>query len=790
MLKANRTTLLLLLIFAFSFVYRLILMLLEGYPPGADIGLHNSVIYSITGSGNVNFFWNLYHMGSGISLTFPGYHIFTSSVILLTGMPEYVAHAVVVSLFSSLLVLVAFLITKRVWSEPAAYIVAFLAAISRFDIEMLMWGGYPNVVTLLLIPLTFYLYLQKDRFSTVPFLASTSILVSTIFLTHSLSAAIFVSITVLIVLFIFAKPKLFGTNRKTGFFWLLPIVLGAVLILPFIIQAVPAYLNSNSYLDRNASDPVSSNAIKLATIATRMLPLELVLPLFGAIAGFLVFSKYYKGRFLSLPIFLLCMWLFIPLILSQSYLVGFPIDYNRFLYFLILPLIIFIAVLIDHGATFFAYITVNYRKLSKQIQQINSVSNKKITQLAAALTQRNIYAGFILLFLMFSFVGLPIFMGPIYNGGQQIQSFYQVMNDPGWNAIQWIRNNTPTNSVFVSDAYYGWWLGGFAQRRTYSAVDPQYLTINQEYNKTLFARNLLDTDYLIDNGFFQVREDGGYTDRHNPEFLAHIRNEYFPYAFFNFDNQQTIVTLKNGNNVELYNLSRLNVEDMHLESTYNSESIVVTHGNELFNFTQTVTVYSAADSASSEMTKYFANMTENIWTDNPSVTLESLQMFLPTKGTLAPIISNDYSYMGLVDTGMKTIGQLIFPNVQSRPDYITYPRKAQYSPIDIFYTLDEKKKVELNYSMGVYQYTDDQAGNFEELVAGNTQTYISEIQTFIPPPKVETNFYVFDYQKSILDWNVSYLAVRDFEQIPKFVKDPTFNLVFISSEVAIFKVKG
>ena len=76
----------------------MLLMLWEGFPPGADIGLHNSVIYSITGSGNVDFLYNFYHIGGGISLTFPGYHIFTASVIMLTGLPEYVAHAAVVSL--------------------------------------------------------------------------------------------------------------------------------------------------------------------------------------------------------------------------------------------------------------------------------------------------------------------------------------------------------------------------------------------------------------------------------------------------------------------------------------------------------------------------------------------------------------------------------------------------------------------------------------------------------------------------------------------------------------------
>ena len=255
--------------------------------------------------------------------------------------------------------------------------------------------------------------------------------------------------------------------------------------------------------------------------------------------------------------------------------------------------------------------------------------------LSSHLTNKTIYGGVLLFFLLFSFVALPIFMTPSQGVGQTIQSFYQVMNNPGWEAIQWTKQNTPANSVFVSDALYGWWFGGFAQRPTLSAVDPQYLTSARELAPAKNASYLLDTDYLVDNGYFQVREDGGYIARHNPEFLAHIKNYYFPYSFFNFDNDQTIISIRNGQVGELYNLSSLPVTDMHIEGTSNSESIIVTHGNDLFNFTQTVTVYSATEIAiSTKMVQYFANITQSIQTDNPAVTFDTLQLRLPTKGTI------------------------------------------------------------------------------------------------------------------------------------------------------------
>jgi hypothetical protein len=371
------------------------------------------------------------------------------------------------------------------------------------------------------------------------------------------------------------------------------------------------------------------------------------------------------------------------------------------------------------------------------------------------------------------------------------------MNNPGWDAIQWVKQNTSANSVFVSDALYGWWLSGFAQRPTLSAVDPQYLTSARELAPAKNASYLLDTDYLVDNGWFQVREDGGYLSRHNPEFLAKIRNQYFPYSFFNFDNNGISVTLRNGNDVEIVSLSSLPVTEMHTISASNSESIIVTHGNELLNFTQKVTVYSALNSTeiSTKMAQYFANMTESLRTDNPAVTFDTLQFNLDTKGTVQPVVSDDHSYIGLIDAGMKTIGQIVFSSPQSRPDKISFPDNA-YTPIDMTYILNTKTNAEFSYSIGVYQYSDSQLASiqkgtltFDQLVKENTQTFLAELSQ-VPPPINDEDFIVFNYQKALKAWNVSYIACRVPEMYPKFLRDPSFSLVFINNEVAIFKVKG
>lgn len=782
MAKTNRTYALLLSIVAFSFISRIVLLLLKGYPPGADIGLHNSLIYSITGRGNVDFLYNFYHIGGGVSLTFPGYHIFTACIIMFTGLPEYIAHAAVVSFFSALIVVGAFLITKKVFSLSAAYVVAFLAAISRFDFEMLTWAGYPNVITLMLIPLTYYLYLEKERFSKTPFFVSTSLLVGAIFLTHSLSSVMFIGMFAPVILFVFLWPKTMGESRKSVRYWIFPIIFGAILVSPFLVNA--AYTYWVGYSSETAS--------------SQILPYWIVIPLFGITAGFFAFSTKYYKKFLALPTFLLAMWAFVPLICTQGYLLGLPVDYNRFLYFLILPVLVFIGVLIEHGAKTFASAIEkkwgsinlwNYRlempeKLAGVQRRIENASKK----LSGAATPKMFYSLFILVCLLFAFVVLPIFISPLsLNCGETLQSYYQTMTNAKWEAMQWLKQNTEEGSVLVADALFGWWLGGFAQRPTLSAVNPQYLTVSREFDNATFARYLLDTNYVIGNGYAQIREDGGYIGRHNPMFLINITKENYLYPFFNFDNDDTqvtlVVTLPDGSvRTEYYSISSLAVLDMHKESTATAETISVTHGNDRFNFTQTTTL---------PLDVRFARITQKITTDNPAVTLVSIEFGLHTKGE--PKVGANHVYVAFIDQSMKSIGHIMFPDRQSRPSSI----KTDASPVELVYALDGKRSAEFSYFMGVYQYTDE---DIRKINKGEL-SFEQIIESKDPNETVEdARFWVFDYREELINHKVSYVVLAiDDNDIPekteievndKFRYDPLFSLVFINEEVAIYKVNG
>ena len=61
---------------------------------------------------------------------------------------------------------------------------------------------------------------------------------------------------------------------------------------------------------------------------------------------FLVFSKRQNGKVFTLPSVLFASAILVPLAAAQCYLFGFFLDYERFLYFLALPVIVCIGLII------------------------------------------------------------------------------------------------------------------------------------------------------------------------------------------------------------------------------------------------------------------------------------------------------------------------------------------------------------------------------------------------------------------------------------------------------------
>lgn len=778
MAKPDKNFLLLALIVVFSFVYRMFLMFRQTFPPGADIGLHNSIIHSITQGGNTNFLWNYYHMGGGSSVTFPGFHIFTSYVILFTGIPDYAAQAVVVSLFSSLIVVAAYLLTRKIWNAPAAVIVAFLMAVSRFDLEMIAWAGYPNVIALMLIPVAFYLFLEKDRFSVAPFLVVTTLISGAIFLTHSLSALMFVAITVCTVAFTFVFAGRMGERRSGLVMWILPLIFGAVSIAPFLLQVVPAYLGADV-----TTFTGGITAIKEALTATSLLPLEIFIPLLLFVFLYFPFSRFYLGKALTLPTILLMMWWLIPTLGTQGQIVGLFTSFNRFLYYVILPLVMLLGLGFYHSAKFMGQGLNWLATKAKELPQVRISKNKALHRILPHLEEKNFVVVLLLVFVMFVFSMVPIFAAPV--NGIGLQTFYQTMTPALYDSVQWAKTSTPENAVFLTDATYGWWFSGFAQRPTLSAVPPEFLTNAREFAPATVASRALDSDFWIDNGLIQVREDGGYIGRHNPDFYAKLNDTYSPYGFFTFDNSAITATFRDKNGtVHVLDLTDLRVVDQHMENTTDYASIFVTRANEYFTIAEATTVFQGVR---------FANFTASIQNVAAGVSFDTIKFTLYTTGTF--ISGENSDSFALFNTWDEVAGQLVFgegrpTRIEGGSDFISP------GSLGLLYNLNGASSAHLNLYAGVYQYeavpktytTDqDQKSYYRSIITD----HVIELDNYLTFRKTVSDapLDIFNYQQSLAAYNVSYVALRrDLGQIARFTYDPKFSLVFINDEVAIFKI--
>ncbi|MCL2359059.1 hypothetical protein [Candidatus Bathycorpusculum sp.] len=759
MVNVTKKQIVLVAIFVFAFAYRIMLLFGQTYPPGSDIGFHASVINSITQGGNTNFLLNFYQMGGELELEFPGFHIVVAQVMLLTGMSSFVAQALVAALFSSFTVLAVFLVTRIAWNESAAFIAALFVSLSPTDIDIICWGGYPNIIVLFLVPVVFYLFLKKDKISQMPFFVSASLLAASIFLTHSLSAAVFIGITIVTLLCVLIFPRVFNETRKNVLNLALPIVVGLILVSPFLVSAIPIYLRESSLLTGSA-------AIAQTLVVNRTIPIELTLALFVGIVAFFLLSKKIKERFFSFPVFLFISWLLIPALLTQGYMFGFYMDAVRFQFFFIYPVIILFAVIGDSASRYFsAVLDVRW---SWKRWSLSSLESK----IPAKIEHKKVYSVFLVVFLLVLLFGIPIFSFPWE--GARVQAFYQVMDEEGYRGIEWAKQNTPANAMFASDMSYGWWMAGFGQRPTISNIDLAAITLTREVSISRNVSYLLDTDYMIDNGYIQVREDGGYLNRHNPLFLANLNWTVAPYGFFQFNSSQITLRYHNENGSQLVNSADLSVTDMRLAyvDTDNS-AIIISRANSDISYVEIVTVTKASP---------FANMTIALQSNKASVWLDRLDLVVDAPGAILQQPSN--ATLAILDQEAKVCGQLIF--AQSTPATTNLCLQNPCTT-QLTYNLQDKSKGEIQILLGMFPISDSELQNstatsdLRQMLSANLQN---------PPTAPELPITTFDYKTALQQYNVSYLVNCNFELNPKYANDPEFSLAFINNKIAIFNVKA
>ncbi len=755
MLVKLRINTLLLLILLFAFAYRLMVLSWNGYPPGADIGLHESVIKSITaGSG---FYQNLYHMGGGVSATNPGFHIFVIAIVAMTNAPDYLVQIIVAAFFSTLIVLAAFLFVRNAWNESAALVVAVLVAFSGSDIAILTWGGYPNVITLAFVPIIFYLFIQHSRFSSGTYLLTSTLLVSSMFLTHVFSTLVFIAITVLTLLLTAIPMRRAGTLRGQATMWLVPILAGALVVSPYLQGIVPVYFGTEGAIVNPAS-PTKQALLETNLVSANVVYLSLI-----PVLLFLLLSKLHRGKFFTTKAVLSAAWIMVPAFLTQSYLLGVNVVYARFMYFLALPVIICVALMLNVGS----------RVLSNALTGLESRVRKGLAIKGSLKLSHSLRVSgiantvFILLLLLPTVFFIPLFAPP--SVGIAFTDSYQVMTPAGYEAIEWIGTNTAQGSICVADANLGWWVSGFSQRPTLSAVEPQYLILAREFEPARVAANVMELNHFIDNGLIRIsQDDSGVAG--NVAFAGWLNDSYVPYLFFSFNDTEIEFIYRNDAAPSYVSFAQIPQVNSYVENNSNSISFLTTRENSLFTIMEETTLYKGTR---------FAEISISLQARKDSVSFDWLHFYFQQRGS--PIqYANSIS---ATDASMHLLSQIILPEDTLGENVLMRENPNSY---ELVHNLQGNTRAQVQVFVGLCQYqaydAQKQPDYLQELIYNNTQTYLAKI--------TDLSFTFFDYKTAIQEWNISYIIARNPETVQRMTIDPLFNLVFRNKNAAIFEVKG
>ena len=743
-LSKRNETLPVLGIFVFSVIYRVLILQNGGYPPGPDVGLHNSIINSIV-LKNGNFVWNHYHMGGGPSLTHPGFHIFVAYVWLFTGMPAYIAQCMVAVLFSSLIVLCAFLLTRSFWKLPVASITAaFLGALSRYDIEMVSWGGYPNVVTLAIIPLIFYMFI-REALTRKTSLLTSSLLMGTLFITHSLSAFTFICIAIPFLTLHFIVSGKSPVERRICSTLFASIILGVLIVSPFIVHVFPVYMEN---VGRGMlTGAISDN--QRAILLTRVVPLYMVFLALVPSFLFLVFAKKRRGAFLDKVGILFGLWLFVPALLTQFFRVGLYTDYLRFLHFLIFPLTVFFALLTDYTCSLMAEATaalIHARGFPVNKKKLNSL--------------------FMVVALTFYTLGfIPFFSSP--EGGFTIADYYKVTYPQEFESIEWIREKTPEDALFISNHGYGWWVSGFGHRATLTSTEPQFLMIPHEFNACYIARTLLKTNFVLNNGFIEIADDGGYVGRYNPMLSINCSKFLEPYPMVYLNESNVIIFHKVDGNLKAVAVTAVPVKSLTFEKREESACVHITRENAQLRIMRRVEILKDTR---------FAIIRMSVESLSSEASIQHVRILLQARGAIYQLEQT----VGFLDENIGVLAQVIFEDKQPLVNVIK-AYNANY--LELFYNSEDTGKIEIKIIVGGFEIEKFESEHIKSLLAYMACSWRNK-----EPSNMSIK--TFDYREVIRLNRITFIAFqRETYPIERFTNDPMFNLVYINDRVAIFKVR-
>jgi hypothetical protein len=178
---------------------------------------------------------------------------------------------------------------------------------------------------------------------------------------------------------------------------------------------------------------------------------------------------------------LIIIWFIVPFLLSQSYLFGIHLPYNRFIYFFATPIIILSAVTIFSLTKIPAILEIKlFSKITKTVKTLSS----------------NAIMILVLVLIIFLFVSQ---VNVFFQRVETYPKYYERASISSYQAGLWVKQNSNPDGTVITTRSPGSWFYIFSDHRTIQETDPIVA-------RNAIAEAVLYSFYEMDNSLMLTRE--------------------------------------------------------------------------------------------------------------------------------------------------------------------------------------------------------------------------------------------------------------------------------------------
>ncbi|PVX26915.1 MAG: hypothetical protein CW716_04985 [Candidatus Bathyarchaeum sp.] len=378
----------------------------------------------------------------------PLFHAVVATLQMLAGTLDVVASAfmikLLISTFYVLILLSTYLICRKLFGIGVAVASALFTVVSLPLVEMVFWGGYANFMGLAYIAFIFYVILKDIH--DIKQMLLLFVVAFTIVMSHQLATFVFV----LLFVPIFLINVLRGSKRKT-LVYLAVVVGGGLAILAWYAQMVIEY---SSMIIEHLFFAMTENIyvipeVQIETMIRDKFGATLVL----ALVAIPITVFWLKKKQNLKATILLFSWFAIPFVLSQSYLFGLYLPYDRFMYFFATPIVILTAIL-----TF-------------SLTRIPDLAERYVPKIKNKLTVVRATKVLALILIASLFVVQAQYF---VERTEVFPEYYEWATPQSYSTGLWIQEHAPLEGNIVSSRRPGSWLNVLSYHHTIEETNPLY----------------------------------------------------------------------------------------------------------------------------------------------------------------------------------------------------------------------------------------------------------------------------------------------------------------------------